>query len=133
LATDNNLVFRKLGHVCLVVALLAAIGGHWAVLQTLAWTNMLAENLQTASLSEAVEKTFDGKHPCCLCKAITQGKKSEKKRECPVQLKKMEFILERLHFVFCPPQDFRLLPERSLSADDFASQPPVPPPRELIG
>jgi hypothetical protein len=126
-------VFRKIGHVFLVVALMAAIGGHWAVLQTVAWTNMLAENLRTTSMTVAVEKTFDGKHPCSLCRAITQGKKSEKKTEFPLQLLKMEFVSGHFDFVFRPPQDFRLLPERSFSLHDFASQPPVPPPRKLIG
>ena len=126
-------MLRKLGHVFLVLALLSVIGGHWAVLQTVAWTNMLAENLRTTSVTMAVEKTFDGKHPCCLCKAITQGKKSEKKAEFPLQLKKMEFISERFNFVFCPPQDFRLVPELSVSVYDFASRPPVPPPRALPG
>ena len=40
-------MFRKLGHILLIVALLAAVGGHWIVLQSVAWTNMLAGNLRT--------------------------------------------------------------------------------------
>jgi len=126
-------VFRKLGHVLIIVALIAAVGGHWAVLQTLAWTNMIAENIQTSSLFEAMTRTFDGKHPCSLCQAITQGKKSEKKTEFPPQLKKMEFISERASFVFCPPQDFRLIAEHNVTFAGFVHPPPFPPPRKLPG
>jgi len=34
---------------------------------------------QTCSVSEALSKTFDGKHPYRLCKQIAAAKKSEKK------------------------------------------------------
>ena len=132
LLTNYVRVFRKLGHVLLIVALLASVGGHWVVLQSVAWTNMLAENLREVSVTEAFEKTFDGRHPCCLCKAIKEGKKSEKKSELPAPLKKMEFVSEQPVFVFNPPQDFHLLPATWFSSPDFSSQPPVPPPRSLF-
>ncbi len=126
-------MFRKLGQVLLIVALVASVGGHWAVLQSVAWTNMLAGNLRAASVTEAFEKTFDGRHPCRLCKAITAGKKSEKKSELPVPLRKIECVAAQPVFVFNPPQDFRLVPAAIFSLPDFSSQPPVPPPRQLPG
>ena len=126
-------MFRKLGHVLLIVALLAAVGGHWVVLQSVAWTNMLAENLRTDSVTGAFEKTFDGQHPCCLCKAIKEGKKSEKKSELPMPLLKFEFVSEQPVFVFSPPLDFRLVPELAFSMHNLSSSPPVPPPRQLPG
>ena len=36
---------------------------------------MLADNLTTHSFGAALQRTFDGKHPCPLCKAIAEGKK----------------------------------------------------------
>ena len=125
-------MFRKLGHVLLIVALVAATGGHWAVLQSVAWTNMLAENLRSASVTDAFEKTFDGQHPCRLCQAIKEGKCSEKKTELPAPLKKIEFVSKQPVFVFNPPQDFRLVPTLSFSLLAFSSRPPVPPPRFLF-
>jgi len=62
-----------------VAALVLITGAHWAALQTVAWTTMLANNLRTQSVSEAVSHTFDGEHPCPLCRAIAAAKKSEKK------------------------------------------------------
>ena len=126
-------MFRQLGHVLLIVALLAAVGGHWVVLQSVAWTNMLAENLRAVSVTEAFEKTFDGQHPCRLCKAIKEGKTSEKKTELPMPLQKIEFVSEQPVFVFNPPPDFHLVPAATFSLPDFSSQPPVPPPRQLPG
>jgi len=121
-------VFKRLGHFLLILALLAATGGHWAVLQSVAWTTMLARNLRTDSLEVAVTKTFDGQHPCNLCKVVSAGKKSEKQPEFPKLAKQLEFVSERLVFVFAVPQDFRLLPELEISLRQFTSQPPVPPP-----
>jgi len=116
----------------LVVALLAASGTHWAVLQTVAWTGMLASNLRSGSLTEAMEKTFDGKHPCCLCKQIAAGKKSEKKTEFSLQLKRVEFVSATPEFVFSAPAHFWRLG----TADDFSKSvsytPPTPPPRGLF-
>jgi len=77
-----------------VAALVLTTGAHWAALQTVAWTTMLAANLSSQqSLAEAVSETFDGKHPCPLCKAITAAKKSEKKSELVSPTLKMEFPL----------------------------------------
>jgi len=78
-------VFIRIGKIFLVLALVAMLGAHWALLQTVAWTTMLADNLRSGSLHDAVTRTFDGQHPCCLCKAIAAGKQSEKKAEFSFQ------------------------------------------------
>lgn len=124
-------VFVRLGHVLLILALLGATGGHWAVLQTIAWADMLATNLQTESVSTAITKTFDGKNPCKMCKEISTGKQAEKKSELPLQIKKMEFVVERPTFVFGAPQAFRLAPVLLSELDGLSQQPSVPPPRSL--
>ena len=119
----------RLGHALLIAALLVATGGHWAVLQTVAWTNMLASNLRTESFDAAVAKTFDGQHPCKLCKVISAGKKSERKSEFPTLAKKLEFVSDRLVFVFSPPRDFRLAPDFAAFLSSASNRPIVPPPR----
>jgi hypothetical protein len=131
--SDSLEVFKRLGHVSLIVALLVATGGHWAVLQSVAWTTMLANNLRDGSFSEAVERTFDGKHPCALCRQIAEGKKSEKKAEFPVQSVKLEFVCEHFTFVFSPPQQFCLLPGFNSLIGSQSRSPAVPPPRRFLG
>jgi hypothetical protein len=125
-------VFKRIGNALLITALIAAIGGHWAVLQTVAWTTMLADNLRDCSLTQAVEKTFDGKHPCALCKQISAGKKSEKKTEFQIELKKFEFTHAASRFLFSAPSSFCTLSENSKSHLNFTSAPPVPPPRSIL-
>ena len=80
----------RLGKVCIVFSLVATLSAHWALLQTVAWTTMLAGNLQSSSFHDAVMKTFDGNHPCPLCKAIAVAKKSEQKNQIGFENQKLE-------------------------------------------
>ena len=119
----------RLGPVLMLVALLQICGGHWVALQSLAWTEMLVKYSQQAQLAEAVAKTFDGQHPCALCRTIEQGKKSE--RHAPVELAKVKPV-------FVLPVSGALVRaqgiawEQALSRADgelLFEQPAVPPPR----
>jgi hypothetical protein len=122
-------VFVRFGKFLVVVALVATLGAHWALLQTVAWTTMLADNLQSSSLHEAVTKTFDGKHPCCLCKAITEGKKSEKKNEAVPANLKSEFPPATESLTLVAPTQFHLLPQADTFAESITHPPLTPPPR----
>ena len=54
-----------------VIALLfCSLGGHLAILQTIAWTKMAIHFSQTGSLGSSLQKTFDGRHLCPLCLKI---------------------------------------------------------------
>jgi hypothetical protein len=64
----------------LIGALLVSMGGHLALLQTIAWGNMLVDYSSKGSFSEAVDKTFDGEHPCHLCKVVKKSKSEEEKK-----------------------------------------------------
>jgi hypothetical protein len=55
-------------------------GGHQALLQTVAWGNMLVSFSSSDSLAVAAKKTFDGAHPCSLCKVVSESKKQEEKK-----------------------------------------------------
>jgi hypothetical protein len=124
-------VFVRLGHVLMIVALLAATGAHWGVLQSVAWTTMLAENLQSGSLSQALDKTFDGKHPCPLCKAVTAGKEAEQKSDFTLELKKLEYPPALERFVLIAPTQFHFVPQVNHFAEALVHEPPTPPPRNL--
>ena len=116
----------------MVIALVLATGAHWAALQTIAWTTMLAANLASQqSLTEAVTQTFDGDHPCPLCKAIAAGKKSEKTSEAIAPVLKMEFPPVAERFVLIAPKLFPVFSPANTFADSIFSKPPVPPPRSF--
>jgi hypothetical protein len=128
----SRIVVKKLGHLLLILALLGATGGHWAVLQTIAWADMLATNLQTESVGTAITKTFDGAHPCKMCKQISTGKQEEKKSDLPMQLKKLEFVSARPIGVVFAPQNFCFTPESVFTFDSLPHRPSVPPPRSFV-
>ncbi len=116
-----------------IVTLVATTGAHWALLQSVAWTTMLAENLSCSSVSQAVSRTFDGKHPCPLCKAIAASKKTEKKKDSAPQLQKLEFPLATENPALPIPPRFEAPPLSAAFPKVHIQSPPVPPPRGLIG
>ena len=121
-----------IGKIFLIVALAAMLGAHWAALQTVAWTAMFADNLQSSSFQAAVTKTFDGQHPCCLCKAIAAGKKSEKKTEFSFPSQKLEFPPLNEIFALIAPPAFQLLPQKNFSAKLSHKNRCLQPPRGLF-
>jgi hypothetical protein len=124
-------VLARCGKILVVLALVLTTGLHWAALQTVAWTTMFASNLRGQGITEAVTRTFDGKHPCCLCKAIAAAKKSEKKSEAVSPGLKLEFPPLVEETVLVPPAQFEMIRPQNIFADSLSLKPPVPPPRSL--
>ena len=122
-------MFARCGKLFVVATLVFSTGAHWAALQTVAWTTMLAKNLRTESVSEAVSDTFDGKHLCPICKAIAAAKKSQKKSEAVSATLKMEFPPAPEKFVLIAPNPISAFSRAEFSADSSFHKPPVPPPR----
>ena len=57
----------------------AIAGGPWAAWQTVAWSQMLADYTRASgSVWTGVAQTFDGEHPCTLCREIASAKAKEK-------------------------------------------------------
>jgi len=123
-------VLARLGKVLVIVALVVTTGAHWAALQSVAWTTMLASNLRTHSVTEAVADTFDGRHPCPLCRAIAAAKKSEKKSEAAASTLKMEYPPAGEKIILLPPSQFEVLTVSDAFAESLLQKPPVPPPRD---
>ena len=124
---------RRIGHVLLIVAVLSATGTHWLVLQSVAWTSMIADHLRDGSIREAVQRTFDGRHPCSLCRQIAKGKQDEKKSEVRSDWKKLEFSLSSAAFALQPPWAGCLFRPSDEVAALLSHAPPVPPPRSFRG
>ena len=119
----------RLGKYLVALSFAATLGAHWALLQSVAWTTMLADNLRTHSLSESVARTFDGQYPCPICKAIAAAKKSQKKNEFTLQTQKLEFPPVKENPVLFPPADFQLLQQIDFFTESLTQKPLTPPPR----
>ena len=120
---------NRVRKVLLIVVLLAGTGAHWGALQSVAWTRMLAENLRTSSFTDAVSRTFDGQHPCSLCKVIASAKRSEKRLEFPQPSTKLEFPLTTQLLLLVAPTRFQLVPISNEFIESLSQQPLTPPPR----
>lgn len=125
----DSLVVARCAKSLVIALLILMMGLHWTLLQTVAWATMLATNLRTLSVSEAVCDTFDGKHPCCMCKAIAAGKKSEKKSEATSPISKLEFPPLAKEFVLVSTKLEAAFSRTNQFADSFFLKPPLPPPR----
>lgn len=68
---------RAAGSLACLLAAVLSMGGHWAVLQCVAWMGMVIEFSATDTLWTAVSKTLDGRHPCALCLKIRDGRERE--------------------------------------------------------
>jgi hypothetical protein len=112
--------------------LACSIGLHWTFMQAVAWTGMVISYAQEAPLAEAVVKTFDGQHPCALCKQIAKGKRSEKKAEYKFELFKLKFPSAARAFIFDAPRLCWETTALNPAADSLTHAPPFPPPKGLF-
>lgn len=73
-----------------VMVLTFSLGMHWVLLQTVAWSGMVVTYAQEDCLRTALVKTFDGQHPCTLCRVVEDGRSAEKKPSTTLKLAKLE-------------------------------------------
>ena len=120
---------RRLFQFSIAAALIIAVGGHWAVLQSVAWVSMAVTYSKTDSLEVALKKTFGGQHPCKLCVAVKEGKQEEQKQPVLKIETKLDFVcLQAIAYVH-PALPFTLLSSSSDVALPRTEAPPAPPPR----
>ena len=111
-------------------------GGHWTVLQTVAWAEMLHAHAQRGDgLAAAAEQTFDGQHPCALCRDIQAAKAKERQRNPVTPDAKKDAKAKALltDVAFCPADRMAEALSFPRAAASFAPSriepPPTPPPR----
>lgn len=124
-------MIRAFGRTLTIIALCLSLGFHWLALQSVAWTAMLVTNARHVSLSEAVAETFDGKHPCHLCRVVAAGKKSDKKSQVVPAVAKMDLICTTRRWTCLPPFFPYVYPGLAVAFGQHIEGPPSPPPRSL--
>ncbi len=92
-AVEMRRALRQIGKWLVIGALFASVGGHFALVQTFAWGNMLFEYSRAASLSEAARKTFDGGHPCEMCKLVKKSRENEERKPLVKAEAKLHVVL----------------------------------------
>ena len=130
-------MLRRLGHLLALIALIQIAGGHWAVLQTVAWTGMAVDYSRACGVAHGLSRTFDGAHPCPLCVEVKQGRQAEQKqmpKEIDIKLAKIELLAPESVNV---AGVFRSASQVEWFSVSFrpvsrAVSPPTPPPRSLL-
>ncbi len=90
---------------------------------------MLVKYYQGSTLTDAVLKTFDGKHPCGLCEFVAEGKQQQKKQDLVKLEQKLDFFMEAgLKFVIAIDPEPAFQGPHGLF-DQVAHRPLSPPPR----
>jgi hypothetical protein len=121
-------VFLRLSRVVVFLAAVQILGGHWAALQTAAWMGMVANFAQSNPLGVAIEKTFDGEHPCGLCAVVKKGQAEERKEEAVKAVLKMEAVLPTVATAPAPRIARCDFPSLTILVTARTLAPPTPPP-----
>jgi hypothetical protein len=127
---DN--VVGCLARAVTICALCCAIGLQWVALQSIAWTAMIVDYSKRGSLCEAIKQTFDGAHPCSLCRIVNRGKTTDKKSDPQLLTPKIDMIcVWRANSSLRPfiPFEYTV---RDFWSFQIGRSPPVPPPRSLL-
>jgi hypothetical protein len=122
-------VLKRLSKIALVLSLVCVVGGHWALLQSLAWVGMTINFSRTDRLDVAIGKTFNGQHPCNLCHFVAEGKKSERTKEIVKAETKLDLISWLCFSLPTPTQHSIELTAFLVSGCLRLDAPPSPPPR----
>jgi hypothetical protein len=120
----------RIGFLLCSLAFLQLLGGHWAILQMGAWAGMVVSYSQQGGVITGLAQTFDGGHPCPICKAIQDGKKGEQKKAplLTAELKK-DYLASWNNFQICRESSEVVYPAFAERLLNIATEPAVPPPR----
>ena len=122
-------LFKRVAKVAVILAVILSVGLHWALLQSVAWTDMFVSFAQQTTLREALTKTFDGKNPCRICKLVREGQKSETEKTSLLPLVKIESLPCATVFALTPPAPLSPPTAPDSLAARRVEPPPSPPPR----
>jgi hypothetical protein len=122
-------VRTRLTRLLVVIAPTLSLGAHWLALQSVAWVGMVVTYSQTAPLHEALSKTFDGRHPCSLCKLVSEGKAKEQKCDALKIATQLDMAVAVHELFLKAPAALPLVIALTESAPIWRDSPPTPPPR----
>lgn len=110
-----------------------SLGFQWTLLQSVAWTVMLLDRSAQMGWVQAMETTFDGHHPCALCKVVRKGRDTQQQQQTVVlSLAKTDMVAADEAFGLCVPTTLFIggIPATDERAAFKAFPPPWQPPRQ---
>jgi hypothetical protein len=108
---------------------------HWVALQGFAWVNMAIAYSQKSGLATGLDQTFDGNHPCPMCKAIAKITTKEKQKSASLALSPVKiqvFLAQRTVWIFSSRHVEGIVVSGPFTGPERNEAPPVPPPRSSL-
>jgi hypothetical protein len=124
-------VSKMIARLLVLCAAAQILGGHWLALQSVAWLRMLATYAHGETLVAAIEKTFDGAHPCELCQLVKNGRSEEQKNDEVKLIAKFEAVLGPRVATPSPRADAFSYFSIRLDGAVRTLAPPTPPPQAV--
>ncbi len=109
-----------------------SLGFQWTLLQSVAWTVMLLDRSAEMGWVQAIETTFDGHHPCSLCKVVRKGRDTQQQQTTIVlSFAKTDMVPSDRAFEWSVPETApaERLPARDQRGARRSGAPPWQPPR----
>ncbi|WP_048810274.1 hypothetical protein [Candidatus Methylacidiphilum infernorum] len=126
---------KKVGSILSLLSLFGILGLHWILILFVAYGKMISSYSSSYGVESGITMTFDGKHPCSICKKVSkeQFKEAKKmawskslKKASPmitpalsIEVKRYNLLLQTLHQVKQVPDSvclpFRNPPPKSYS------------------
>ncbi len=125
----TGFVRSLVGKSILVICLTVMVGGHWGILQGVAWVKMTWDLSTDQTITAAIDQVLKGENPCRLCHAVASGKKAEQDLPLLKQKLKLDFEWRLKPVQVYPP--CLVLPKREVLTivKTRLPTPPIPPPR----
>lgn len=106
---------KKVGSILSLLSLFGILGLHWILILFVAYGKMISSYSSSYGVESGITMTFDGKHPCSICKKVSkeQFKEAKKmawskslKKASPmitpalsIEVKRYNLLLQTLHQV----------------------------------
>ncbi len=115
----------------MVLALSFSMGLPSVFMQGAAWARMLVSFSKEAPLTESLAMTFDGLHPCGLCKAVEREETSKKKQNLLHDAVKIVLAMPEGGLPLVLPRPVKVLRWETVSVTTggIGREPPPPPPK----
>lgn len=124
-------MLSRLYRLVVVLLLIIAVGAHWTLLQSVAWVSMAVSFSQDSTVKDALTKTFDGQHPCAICKLVKDGKSAEQKEQAQKPLNKIDLMTVSLPSALVHPAMPAVASAKASSYLPPIESPFLPPPRTV--
>lgn len=98
-------------------------------LQAVAWVRMAIAYSQTEGIGAGIKKTFDGEHPCPICKAIAKKTSTQQNETANLSLAKIYLQCPKSRTRLFPPAEYWLQSAPDIVRAGTVVKPLLQPPR----